>query len=121
MRPAALTLRGWFSAQHCATFLLDAIPSRVDFSHLSRSPRSSTHFLLLRSCSAEWLELMLLLLRRCCFQYAQVVASENPDLIKCFVEKMPLPPHLEGNAIALQLVDYAQVQKKQWTVETGNQ
>lgn len=54
-------------------------------------------------------------------QYAQVVASENPDLIKCFVEKMPLPPHLEGNAIALQLVDYAQVQKKQWTVETGNQ
>lgn len=55
------------------------------------------------------------------FQYAHVVASENPDLIKCFVEKLPLPPHLEGNAIALQLVDYAQVQKKQWTVETGNQ
>lgn len=64
---------------------------------------------------------LLVPLCRCCFQYAQVVASENPDLIKCFVEKMPLPPHLEGNAIALQLVDYAQVQKKQWTVETGNQ
>ena len=72
--------------------------------------------------SASSLVLWLLVpLCRCCFQYAQVVASENPDLIKCFVEKMPLPPHLEGNAIALQLVDYAQVQKKQWTVETGNQ
>ena len=72
-------------------------------------------------CVPLWLPLRVSLLPLLLFQYAQVVASENPDLIKCFVEKMPLPPHLEGNAIALQLVDYAQVQKKQWTVETGNQ
>lgn len=56
-------------------------------------------------------------------QYAAVVASENPDLIKAFVERMPLPDNLQTNNIALQLVDYAQNQKKRWTctVESGNQ
>ena len=54
-------------------------------------------------------------------QYAHIVASENPDLIKYFVEKMPLPPQLANNPIASTLVDYAQVQKKKWTVQSGNQ
>lgn len=63
------------------------------------------------------------LLSLCVPQYAAVVASENPDLIKAFVEKMPLPENLQQNDIALQLVDYAQNQKKRWacTVESGNQ
>jgi hypothetical protein len=58
-----------------------------------------------------------------CVQYAYIVASENPDLIKSFVENLPLPAHLEGNEVAKQLVEYAQRHKKQWctTVESGNQ
>lgn len=53
--------------------------------------------------------------------YATLVACENPELIKYFVENMPLPAELQQNPIAKQLVNYAQVQKKRWTTETGNQ
>ena len=53
--------------------------------------------------------------------YAHIVAAENPDLIKYFVEKLPMPEPLRDNPIANELVAYAQVQKKKWTVESGNQ
>jgi len=54
-------------------------------------------------------------------QYAHVVACENPDLIKYFVEKLPLPDSLASNPIAHELVEYAQEKKKRWTLQTGNQ
>jgi hypothetical protein len=34
---------------------------------------------------------------------------------------MPMPPELANNPIARELVEYSQVQKKKWTVESGNQ
>jgi hypothetical protein len=62
-----------------------------------------------------------LLLSFSLIQYALVVASENPDLIKYLVEKEPMPEPLASNPIAALLVVYSQEQKKKWTVASGNQ
>ncbi len=54
-------------------------------------------------------------------QYAHVVASENPDLIKYFVESLPMPAPLCDFPVAQRMVQYAQRARKRWTVRSGNQ